>query len=240
MASELPIRLVLINGKPIEPSTLNADPELFVTNDLIKVGDKADGYIVKTKQLSIDSTGSVSLTVTLKSNRLWFKGLDDFAAAHDVVYPLLGVLLIVAIGAVVAGVFSFLAAPAETQMAYAGLAIVRAPWALAIGAFAGLFVLSNSLEKSIGYALSVAVGMSGVGLGIALAFLWNYLFLPQTPLEHWPVDYVQLAKAFRQHSASLVAVGAVYAPIILLALKFLHLDFIGTIASVFVKKKQAD
>jgi hypothetical protein len=52
-------------------------------------------------------------------------------------------------------------------------------------------------------------------------------------------DYLQLAKDFRQHSASLVAVGAVYAPIILLIPKFLHLDFIGTIASVFVKKKPA-
>lgn len=240
MASQLPIRLVLINGKPIEPSTLNADPNIFVTNDLIKVGDKDDGYFVKTKQLSVDSSGGVSVTVTLKSNRLWFKGLDDFAAAHDFVYPALGVLLIVAIGLIVAGAFSFLAAPEETRLAYAGLAILRAPWALGMGAFIGLFVLSNKLEKSIGYALSVAIGMSGVALGIALAFLWDYLFLPQVPLEHWPADYVKLANDFRQHSASLVAVGAVYAPIIVLVLKFLHLDFIGTIASVFVRKRSAD
>jgi hypothetical protein len=43
MASELPIRLVLIDGKPIEPTTINADPAAFVTNDLIKIGDNADG-----------------------------------------------------------------------------------------------------------------------------------------------------------------------------------------------------
>jgi hypothetical protein len=239
MASELPIRLVLINGKTIEPSTLNADPDIFVANDIIKIGDKADGYIVKTKQLSVDSSGRASVTVTLKSNRLWFKGLDEFAAKHDIVYPLLGVLLIVAIGLLVAVAFSFLAAPYETQMAYAGVAILRAPWAVGIGAYIWLYVLSNKLEKSIGYALSIAVGMFGVILAIALALLWDNLFLPQVPPQHWPADYVQLANNFRQHTASLVAVGAVYAPIILIILKFLHLDFIGTIASV-LKKKQAD
>jgi hypothetical protein len=240
MASDLPIRLVLIDGKPIEPTNLNADPAAFITNDIIKIGDNADGYIVKNKQLVVDPAGSLSVTVTLKRNRLWFKRLDEFAAKHDFMYPLLGMLLIVVIGVIVGSVFYFLAAPAETQMAYAGLAIVRAPWALGIGAFIGLYILSNKLEKSIGQALGVAVGMLGVVLGIALALLWNYLFLPGAAPQYWPADYVQLAKDFRQHSASLVAVGAVYAPILLLVLKFLHLDFIGTIASIFVKKKSAD
>jgi hypothetical protein len=201
MGNELPIRLIRSDGKSVDPSSINADPDAFITDDLIKIGDKAVDYIVERKQLLVDSGGRFAILI--------------------------------------AGGFVFLAANDETKLAYAGYATARAPWVLFIGAIAALTVISNKLEKRIGYALSVAVGMSGANLGAALAFLWDHLFLPQMP-NLWPADYVRLARQFWQHSSSLVAVGAAYAPVILFILKFLHLEFIGTIASVFTKRKRAE
>lgn len=238
MGSELPIRLISIGGRAIGPPTINADPAVFVVDETIRIADQPDAYIVRSKQLTIDSTGRPSVIVTVKSTRTWFAGLDAFAEKHDIVYPLLGMLFLFAGGSVVTGFFLFLSASDATKMAYAGYAIACAPWVLLIGAIAGLSVLSVRLQKTIGQALGVAVGFSGCAVGLALSSLWRWLFLPQPPSK-WPSDYVQLATDFSHHAASLTAVGAVYAPLVLLILKILHLDFIGTIASIFVKKKSA-
>ena len=135
--------------------------------------------------------------------------------------------------------FDFLAMSPEVKLAYAGYAIALAPWVLFLGVWFGLIILSGSnwLESRIGIALSISFGTSSILPGMTIGVIWYYLFIPQRP-KIWPKDYIDLATIFWQNTSSMVAVSAAYAPLILLVIKLLKLDVIGTIATAVLERKK--
>ena len=77
--------------------------------------------------------------------------------------------------------------------------------------------------------------MAGVPLGVAIALLWRWLFLPDTEPE-WPAGYARLARSFWESTGAMSAVALAYAP---LATALIKWDWVAVLTSLLTRKKAA-
>lgn len=209
-----------------------ADGNLVSLGAEVRGLDKGETYVVGSRELCMDEQGKLIIELTLRPAKPgWIKWLDTLSLKYAWLPQVIALVVLVILGGVGLCVFSWLSEDHDVPLALAGRAIVVAPWAIPIICMVAAFRPAWRARRRIGltfvYVLSFVALTAGVGLGL----LWHALFVPV-----WPTDYVRLASTFSQSATSLVAVVAVYAPLIVLALKILNLESLSATAGSIFRK----
>jgi len=230
------VRIVLRQAeKPDWSQEVSGFPSAFEVGATVELAGIEDKFNVAKRTIVVDADGDARLDVTLKSGRRWFTWLDERAKTNDILYPLAGFVVFAILFLLCAAPLWFLALDAEQRIAWGGYLIAHALWPIIIGVILATQIVAGRAERHVGKALGFGISMAGVPLGVAIALLWRWLFLPDTVPE-WPAGYARLARSFWESTGAMSAVALAYAP---LATALIKWDWVVVLTSLLTRKKAA-
>ncbi|MBN8942729.1 MAG: hypothetical protein GY844_22800 [Bradyrhizobium sp.] len=230
------MRIVLRQAeKPDWSQDASGFSSAFEVGASLELAGVADKFTVAKWTIVVDADGDARLEVTLKSTRRWFTWLDERARTKDILYPLAGFAMFAVLILPCAAPFWFFSLNAELRIAWGGYLIAHALWPIIIGVILAVQIVAGRAERHVGKALGFGISMAGVPLGVAIALLWRWLFLPDTEPE-WPAGYARLARSFWESTGAMSAVALAYAP---LATALIKWDWVAVLTSLLTRKKAA-